>query len=58
MTRSNAREIACHLVFEMNFNDITAGEALRTLMEESYYPTLKGETTSMKKGRTESSWNT
>lgn len=44
MTRSNAREIACHLVFEMNFNDITAGEALRTLMEESYYPTLKGET--------------
>ena len=44
MTRSNAREIACHLVFEMNFNDITAGEALRTLMEEDYYPTLKGET--------------
>ena len=44
MTISNAREIACHLVFEMNFNDITAGEALRTLMEESYYPTLKGET--------------
>ena len=35
MTRSNAREIACHLVFEMNFNDITAGEALRTLMEEA-----------------------
>lgn len=28
----------------MNFNDITAGEALRTLMEEDYYPTLKGET--------------
>ena len=44
MTRSNAREIACHLVFEMNFNDITAGDALRTLMEEDYYPTLKGET--------------
>ena len=44
MTRSNAREIACHLVFEMNFNNVTAGEALQTLMEESYYPTLKGET--------------
>ena len=43
MTRSNAREIACHLVFEMNFNNITAGEALQTLMEESYYPTLKTE---------------
>lgn len=43
MTRSNAREIACHLVFEINFNNVTAGEALQTLMEESYYPTLKTE---------------
>ena len=43
MTRSNAREIACHRVFEMNFNNVTAGEALQTLMEESYYPTLKTE---------------
>ena len=43
MTRSNAREIACHLVFEMNFNNVTAGEVLQTLMEESYYPTLKTE---------------
>ena len=43
MTRSNAREIACHLVFEMNFNNVTAGEALQTLMGESYYPTLKTE---------------
>ena len=43
MTRSNAREIACHLVFEMNFNNVTDGEALQTLMEESYYPTLKTE---------------
>ena len=41
MTRSNAREIACHLVFEMNFNNITAGEALQTLMDDGYYPTLK-----------------
>lgn len=44
MTRSNAREIACHLVFEMNFNNITAGEALQTLMDDGYYPTLKTET--------------
>ena len=28
MTRSNAREIACHLVYEMNFNGITADEAI------------------------------
>ena len=44
MTRSNAREIACHLVFEMNFNSITAGEALQMLLDETYYPTLKTET--------------
>ena len=44
MTRSNAREIACHLVFEMNFNNITAGEALQTLTDDGYYPTLKTET--------------
>ena len=44
MTRSNAREIACHLVFEMNSNNITAGEALQTLMDDVYYPTLKPET--------------
>lgn len=44
MTRSNAREIACHLVFEMNFNSITASEALGLLLDEGYYPTLKTET--------------
>ena len=44
MTRSNAREIACHLVFEMNFDRITAGEALQMLLDETYYPTLKTET--------------
>ncbi len=43
MTRSNAREIACHLVFEMNFNSITANEALSLLLDEGYYPTLKTE---------------
>ena len=34
MTRTNAREIACHLVYEMYLNDITAGEALTALMDE------------------------
>ena len=43
MTRSNAREIACHLVFEMNFNQTTAGEALELLMDDSYYPSLAKE---------------
>lgn len=44
MTRSNAREIACHLVFEMNFRGLTADEAMNLLMEPDYYPTLATET--------------
>ena len=44
MTRSNAREIACHLVYEMNFNGITADEAMNLLMDPEYYPTLASET--------------
>ena len=43
MTRSNAREIACHLVYEMNLKKISAAEALDTLLQEDYYPTLGGE---------------
>lgn len=58
MTRSNAREIACHLVFEMNFNNITAGEALQTLMDDGYYPTLKTETDVYAENQTASSLNT
>ena len=44
MTRSNAREIACHLVYEMNFGHLTAGEVLQSLLDESYYPSLQTET--------------
>ena len=44
MTRSNAREIACHLVYEMNFNGISADEAMNLLMDPEYYPTLASET--------------
>lgn len=43
MTRTNAREIACHLVYEMYLNDVTASEALAALMDEGYYPSLKAE---------------
>ena len=43
MTRTNARELACQLVFEMNFNHVTADEALRTMLEDDYYPTLRTE---------------
>ena len=41
MTRSNAREIACHLVYEMNFNGISADEAMNLLMDPEYYPALE-----------------
>ena len=44
MTRSNARAIACHLVYEMNFNGISADEAMNLLMDPEYYPTLASET--------------
>ena len=44
MTRTNAREIACHLVYEMNFNGITADEAMNLLMDPDYYPSLAQET--------------
>ena len=43
MTRSNAREIALHLVFEMNFNSVSADEVLESLMNETYYPSLRSE---------------
>lgn len=43
MTRTNVREIACHLVYEMYLNQLTAGEALASLMNEDYYPSLKSE---------------
>lgn len=43
MTRTNVREIACHLVYEMYLNQLTAGEALAALMNEDYYPSLKSE---------------
>lgn len=43
MTRTNAREIAVHLVYEMNFHAVTAGEALEAMLQEDYYPSLKTE---------------
>ena len=39
MTRSNAREIACHLVFEMNFNDM---ESRLAGLRESSLDYLRG----------------
>lgn len=44
MTRSNAREIVLHLIFEMNFKDETAEQIIDATMEQEYYATLAQET--------------
>ena len=41
MTRSNAREIAVHLVYELHYNDEPAGQLLDVHMDEEYYAGLK-----------------
>ena len=43
MTRTNARELACQLVYETGFRHLTAQEALDALMQDGYYETLKDE---------------
>lgn len=44
MTRSNAREIVAHLIFEMGFTDKTAAGIVETKMEPEYYTSLGQET--------------
>lgn len=44
MTRTNAREIVSHLIFEMNFNDEPAREVVDAVMEPDYYASLAQET--------------
>ena len=44
MTRTNAREIVSHLIFEMNFNDEPAKEVVDAVMEPDYYASLAQET--------------
>lgn len=43
MTRSNAREIAVHLVFGMDYTHASADEALEILLETGYYAGLAAE---------------
>lgn len=43
MTRSNAREIAVHLIYSMGYTGQTAQELLQTRLEEEYYPELASE---------------
>ena len=44
MTRSNAREIVAHLIFEMNFTDDSAHQLVEATMEPDYYESLAQET--------------
>lgn len=44
MTRSNAREIVAHLIFEMNFTADSADQVVTAAMEPEYYDTLGKET--------------
>ncbi len=43
MTRSNAREIVAHLIYELNFTDDHADTVLETAMEPEYYSSLSQE---------------
>ncbi len=43
MTRSNAREVAVHLIYEMDYTSETPEEALQTRLERSYYDGLSQE---------------
>ena len=44
MTRSNAREIVAHLIFEMNFTSDSAEQIVDAAMEPEYYESLAQET--------------
>ena len=44
MTRSNAREIVAHLIFEMNFTADPAEQLVDSVMEPVYYESLRQET--------------
>ncbi len=44
MTRSNAREIVAHLIYEMNFTDDSARQLVDTAFEPEYYSSLAQET--------------
>ena len=44
MTRSNAREIVAHLIYEMNFNADSVEQIIDTTLEPGYYESLSQET--------------
>lgn len=43
MTRSNARELALHLILDMDYTGSASEEVVSTRLEKAYYETLKAE---------------
>ncbi|MBQ6431619.1 MAG: transcription antitermination factor NusB [Oscillospiraceae bacterium] len=43
MTRSNARELAAHLIYELDYTDETPEQAIETRLERGYYEELAQE---------------
>lgn len=43
MTRSNARELAAHLIYELDYTDETPAQAIEARMEQGYYGELAAE---------------
>lgn len=43
MTRSNARELAAHLIYELDYTDETPAQAIESRMERGYYDALAEE---------------
>ena len=43
MTRSNARELAAHLIYELDYTDETPEQAIESRLERGYYDALAGE---------------
>lgn len=43
MTRSDARELAVHLIYELDFNDETPEEAINRRLDKDYYKGLAEE---------------
>jgi N utilization substance protein B len=43
MTRTNARELAAQMVYEMELTEKPAEELLSTRLDDGYYETLRGE---------------
>lgn len=43
MTRSNARELAAHLIYELDYTDETPAQAIESRLEDGYYDALAEE---------------